>query len=69
MRVILRLHSLIAALVRRLEIRGAQAWLDSGQPTPRALLSRGKIETVENLFRDSFMTQPARVARYARRVG
>jgi hypothetical protein len=69
MRVLLRLHSLIAALVRRLEIRGARAWLDSGQPTPRALLSMREIETVEDLFRDSFMAQPARIERYARRVG
>jgi hypothetical protein len=67
-RSLLRIHSLIGALVRRFGLPGARKWLDTGDPTPRATLLEGDIWRVENLFRRSFMSQPDGRERYARRM-
>lgn len=67
-RSLLRLHSLLAMLVRRFEVRGAQAWLNAGEPTPLTLLLDGNLAGVEEAFRRSLMLQSGRPERYARRV-
>lgn len=68
LRPLLRLHSLVGALVRRFEEEGARAWLGAGNPAPRDLLLRGDVERVEDAFRRSLMGQPDRHSRYARTV-
>ena len=68
LRSLLRLHSLVGALVRRFGPAGARAWLDAGDPAPRDVLLQGDIIRVESLFRESLMRQPEDHDRYARRL-
>jgi len=68
LRPLLRLHSLVGALVRRFSSDGALAWLAAGDPAPMDILLQGRMETAEDMFRRSLMTQPDRRERYSRRV-
>lgn len=68
-RRILRLHSLASFLIDRLGVRGAQGWLNAGDPSPLERLFAEGLERVEAELRTVFFRQPELRESPARAIG